>query len=297
MEGLKIAIIEPVGGHGGMDHYDYGLAQGLSQNDVSVHFYTCSETEQRNIRQVFVDYTFGHVWQYTNKWNKLWYYLRGHWNALQSAKKNGCKAVHLHFFSFDWLNFMVTFIVNLHGFKKVLTIHDVSDFRGGRSPLPRKYILSSFDHIIVHNEFSLRELRKIHNGENVSVIPHGHYLHSVEELPYNPNPEHPLNLLFFGQIKKVKGLDVLLRAMRIVVQENPNVSLQIAGKVWHDDLEQYQNLINELELVSYVKTNFSFIPNDEVSDYFRRADVVGRQIGSFQEICVLAFACSLVPFL
>lgn len=274
MAEVKVALIEPVGGHGGMDHYDYGLAQGLAASGVTVQYHTCSETEERDIEGVETLTTFGQVWKSANKWVKLWRYLIGHWNALRQAKATGCTVVHLHFFSFDWLNFLVTLIVNRFGFKKVLTIHDVSDFRGGGSAIPRKYILSSFDHFIVHNDFSRRQLEEIHDGQNISVIPHGHYLHSVNELPYVPDATKPLQLLFFGQIKKVKGLDVLLTAMGRVTEERPDVHLTIAGKVWHDDLAHYENLIEEMNLREHVTAHFSFIPNDEVAEYFQKADAV-----------------------
>ena len=42
---IKIAIIEPVGGHGGMDYYDYGLGLGLTKNNCSVRLYTEEEKQ------------------------------------------------------------------------------------------------------------------------------------------------------------------------------------------------------------------------------------------------------------
>lgn len=271
---MKVAIIEPVGGHGGMDHYDYGLANGLANNNVEVHLHTCAETESKPLPNVTTHFTFETVWQSPNKAVKLWRYLVGHWKALVHAKKMGCVAIHLHFFSFDWLNFLVTFLINRFGFVKVLTIHDVSDFRGGGRSFFRKYILSSFDKIIVHNNFSLNELRIFHLEPNVSVIPHGNYLHVVKQLPYDPQPSEPLRLLFFGQIKKVKGLDVLLKALGGVVKDGHKVQLHIAGKIWHDDLDHYKNLISELGLTDHVKTEFKFIPNKEVDQYFQKTDIV-----------------------
>ena len=53
MEISDIAIIEHVGGHGGMDYYDYGLAYGLGVNKVSVKYHTCYETKTRNFDNVY----------------------------------------------------------------------------------------------------------------------------------------------------------------------------------------------------------------------------------------------------
>ncbi len=44
MSVLKVAIIEPVGGHGGMNYYDFGLALSLLQFGVKASVYTCDET-------------------------------------------------------------------------------------------------------------------------------------------------------------------------------------------------------------------------------------------------------------
>jgi len=41
---MKVAQLEPVGGHGGMDYYDFGLCQGLSEAGVDVVLHTCDET-------------------------------------------------------------------------------------------------------------------------------------------------------------------------------------------------------------------------------------------------------------
>ena len=42
---MKIAIIEPIGGHGGMNYYDFSLAGGLVNSGGDVTVYTCDKTE------------------------------------------------------------------------------------------------------------------------------------------------------------------------------------------------------------------------------------------------------------
>ena len=41
---ISIAMIEPVGGHGGAHYYDFGLARGLLAAGCRVSLYTCDET-------------------------------------------------------------------------------------------------------------------------------------------------------------------------------------------------------------------------------------------------------------
>ena len=49
-------------------------------------------------------------------------------------------------------------------------------------------------------------------------------------------------LLFFGMIKKVKGLDILLSSLTEVIKKHSDVVLLIAGKPWKDDFSNYQKL-------------------------------------------------------
>ena len=39
-------------------------------------------------------------------------------------------------------------------------------------------------------------------------------------------------LLFFGQIKKVKGVDLLLKAMANIYKKRDDIYLVVAGSVW-----------------------------------------------------------------
>ena len=41
---MKIALVEPVGGHGGLEIYDYGVCSSLARLGNEIHFYTCDKT-------------------------------------------------------------------------------------------------------------------------------------------------------------------------------------------------------------------------------------------------------------
>ena len=81
-------------------------------------------------------------------------------------------------------------------------------------------------------------------------------------------------LLFFGMIKKVKGLDVLLHALKDVIKENPDVLLLIAGKPWENDFSNYQRIIDENNLSDYCLLHTKFIPHADVEHYYCAADLV-----------------------
>ena len=53
----KVAIIDPLGGHGSSHHfYLYGQADGLVENKISVSLYTNNKTNFKLIDKKFFDY-------------------------------------------------------------------------------------------------------------------------------------------------------------------------------------------------------------------------------------------------
>jgi glycosyltransferase involved in cell wall biosynthesis len=114
----------------------------------------------------------------------------------------------------------------------------------------------------------------------IVYIPHGHYMEYAESATKEESvnylklsSDRPI-ILFFGQIKKVKGVGVLITAMKDVVKSHPNALCVIAGKVWHDDFSEYQKLIDEYELNNNIRTDIRFIPDEEIKYYFNAADIV-----------------------
>lgn len=78
-------------------------------------------------------------------------------------------------------------------------------------------------------------------------------------------------ILFFGFIRKYKGLKLLLES--IADQRLQDINLVVAGE-FYDDPKEYTDLIGELGLQDRVKLFSSFIPAEEVGLYFCAADIV-----------------------
>ncbi len=79
-------------------------------------------------------------------------------------------------------------------------------------------------------------------------------------------------ILFFGFVRRYKGLRYLLEAISQITPEIP-VSLLIVGEFW-ECKNKYVNLIKKLGISACVKIIDKYIPNEEVANYFTRADVV-----------------------
>ncbi len=80
-------------------------------------------------------------------------------------------------------------------------------------------------------------------------------------------------LLFFGFIRRYKGLHVLLEAMPRIVQSVPNVRLVVAGECY-DDEKSYRDMMVHHGMERHVRFDATYIPNAEVPVYFSAADVV-----------------------
>lgn len=80
-------------------------------------------------------------------------------------------------------------------------------------------------------------------------------------------------LLFFGYIRKYKGLDILLNAMPLLLKEIPNIKLLVAGESY-EKFSFYENLVSELHLTNYVKMENRFVANEEVGKYYSVSDLV-----------------------
>jgi D-inositol-3-phosphate glycosyltransferase len=272
---LKIAVIEPVGGHGGMDYYDYGLAMGLGANDVEVFFYTSSNTKVRVFPNVITLFYFKNMWK-RNFFIKVSKYVVGHCLAIRDVKNREIKIIHLHFFTFRLIDLLILRYARLKDLKVIVTIHDITSFDEKANSIIERNCFKYINGIIVHNQSSLKALN---NKYDVSVpktiIPHGNYLPFIDDISnIKKESRGKFTLLFFGQIKKVKGLDILLEALSIVNNKGCQIELIIAGKAWKSDLNQYKELIKKLKIEDIVTTDFRYIPDEEVASYYKQADLV-----------------------
>ncbi len=281
----SVALIEPVGGHGGMDYYDLGLCQGLLNAGWEVGWYTCSQTSEPTLKSVGFYPVYKGIWGKANKFLRAGRYLAGSLKALSQASSSGEKIVHFHFFHGAAEELMLLTLAKLYGRKIVVTVHDVESFAHTGAPASGTVskIYGIADKFIVHNAVSRRELMQALGADpaKINVIPHGNYLSSIRGVPSAIEAKETLGIrpeakvvLFFGQIKEVKGLDLLLEAMPAVAAAVPEVVLVVAGRPWKNDFAQYGEILDRLHLNDRVRLHIRFIPDDEVSTFYAAADVV-----------------------
>lgn len=80
-------------------------------------------------------------------------------------------------------------------------------------------------------------------------------------------------LLFFGLIRRYKGLDLLLEAMGDPRIKERNVKLIVAGEYYEDE-SYYTEIIQRNSLENHVILHTKYIADDEVKHYFSACDMV-----------------------
>ncbi len=80
-------------------------------------------------------------------------------------------------------------------------------------------------------------------------------------------------MLFFGVVRKYKGLDILLEAFADERLKKKNLRLIVAGEFYEDE-KPYLDLIDKYNLSESVILATNFIPDDEVVNYFCAADII-----------------------
>ncbi len=142
-----------------------------------------------------------------------------------------------------------------------------------------RYLLSACDGYIVLSESLLDDLKIFTDSTNKGFIPHPVYeqfgeaverKQAAERLGLDPSLRY---LLFFGMIRKYKGLDLLIRAFATMRYRVPDLRLIVAGEFYTGEKE-YLDLINESGVGDKVILRDHFIPSYKVRYYFSLADLV-----------------------
>jgi glycosyltransferase involved in cell wall biosynthesis len=142
-----------------------------------------------------------------------------------------------------------------------------------------RYFIKSCDGFVTMSRSVLSELKQFAPAKPALYNPHPMYEsfgnaaskeNARKQLGLDPEGKY---LLFFGFIRKYKGLDILLRAFADSRIQAAGIKLIIAGE-YYDKPDEYQAIITEHSLQNTVVQVSDFIPDHEVSTYFCAADMV-----------------------
>jgi glycosyltransferase involved in cell wall biosynthesis len=142
-----------------------------------------------------------------------------------------------------------------------------------------KYFLKSCDAFITMSEKVMNDLRQFEKDKPAVLVQHplydnfGPIISKSEARKHLALPENEKIILFFGFIRKYKGLDLLLEAMADERIKKAGIKLLIAGEFYEDE-KQYQEQIEKLNIKEQLILKTDFIPDSEVQFYLCAADAV-----------------------
>jgi glycosyltransferase involved in cell wall biosynthesis len=144
-----------------------------------------------------------------------------------------------------------------------------------------KYFIKPVDAFITMSEKVLADLRLFEKEKPAKAVLHPLYDNFGEKIStaearkfLNIGADEKI-ILFFGFIRKYKGLDILLDAMKILhnKQQTSNIKLLVAGE-FYEDRKPYDEQIDQLGIANDLLLHTNFIADSEVKYYLCAADVV-----------------------
>jgi glycosyltransferase involved in cell wall biosynthesis len=162
-----------------------------------------------------------------------------------------------------------------------------------------RYALGACDGLIVMSDSVRRDVEAL--GLSGRVVQVEHPAYDIFGEPRDRGaariglglPERAPVLLFFGFIRRYKGLHVLLEAMPAIRERLPAARLVVAGEFYAGE-EDLRAQADRLGLTSgddpAVRFDADYIPEDRVADYFAAADVIVQPYVSATQSGVAAIA-------
>ncbi|MFC1562510.1 glycosyltransferase family 4 protein [candidate division KSB1 bacterium] len=279
---MKVIIVD-TSGRGGICHYTYSLCQALSAFLKNVTLLTTKNYELDSYSRNFnIEKILSTHYQKKYRITKGMIYISSLIKILFYVLNKNPDVVHFHQIKIPFIEFWIYKLIKFKNIKLIVTLHDIKPFEYKVITPFLKYIYYTADRIIVHSENSVKILKDYiseKRQKNITVLHHGEY----SFLSKNISKKEARNtlgidsdkkvLLFFGYIRRYKGLDILLESIKILKEKIPDIFLIIAGK----DVEgfgKYQKIINELNIKNYLMKKIEYISDDESPVYFSAADIV-----------------------
>ena len=141
-----------------------------------------------------------------------------------------------------------------------------------------KYFLSSIHRFVTMSEKVNEDLKNFTQKPSINIVHpiydnFGDIVSKEESRKHLGLPVHEKIILFFGFIRKYKGLDLLLEAMNDYRIKEANIKLLIAGE-FYDNKEEYESIISKNNLTNSLYLKTQFIDNSEVKYYLGASDFV-----------------------
>lgn len=286
-------------GQAGMALYSYKLANALADQGLQVTLFVDDQYELDSLPARFnkikvlssKNVSIGSnqhpiirianiVGAHLHNWYEFYHYV----------KKHRPEIIHIQpqFYLVDW---HILSHLKKTNTKLVLTVHDVIPHKfytrhfGWLELLILQYMYNKADRLIVHAETNKQQLLASFSVDEhkVVVVPHGEYsLAGISQEISDTGARSALNLkdndkviLYFGYIRKTKGIDILLKAFDRVAERFSDVVLVITGSVIQgESFSEHRQIINKMKCRSRIKCFLKYVEHQHVPIFFTPADIV-----------------------
>lgn len=280
--------------------YTFSLASAIEKQGIDIVVCGIEDDDVSSYSVKYLPYFYSYS-KVDGLLNKVKSYKKSWERVFNYCVENKVEIVHVQWYIFSPVDYSYHKKLRKHGIKVVTTIHDLLPFNKKFYDFHyHRKIYKNSNHVITQAEMNTKTLVEDFKVKKdiISYIPHGHYMEYAEVATKEESREY-LNIsldkkviLFFGQIKKVKGIDVLIKSLPEVVEKHKDVVCVIAGKVWKDDFKIYDDMISELNLSDHIIKHIRFIDDSDIKYFFNACDIVAlpyRQI--YQSgVVLLAYA-------
>lgn len=144
-----------------------------------------------------------------------------------------------------------------------------------------QYFINSCHGFVAMSKSVLSDIAQFTNSTQKRFVPHpvyniyGQKIHKSDARKHLKIKAEDKVILFFGFIRKYKGLSLLLEALADKRLAEMNAKLLIAGE-FYEDATPYKHAIEQLNLNDRIILHDHFIPANQVANYFCAADLVAQ---------------------
>jgi glycosyltransferase involved in cell wall biosynthesis len=178
--------------------------------------------------------------------------------------------------------------------KVIFLCHNI--FSHEKMPIARTLVMSALKHgdgFVVHSRADEKNLAHLMPGVPVrrTVLPEFDLCPAEGIAKSEARRRLGLTgptVLFFGLVRKYKGLMDLIEAMALV--KMPDLTCLIAGE-FYDRKQKYTSRIEQLGLGKRIRMIDRYLPNEEVEQYFAASDAVILPYRTATQSAVLQLAC------
>lgn len=263
----------------GLGAYSVQLAQGLSLNNTVTIL--LNDRDAKDLRQDFPSFfsscPFTIIEAPHYKFPDPRKFRQIH-RMLRRIRQHETQVIHVQASAIYTEEFVALWLAHRAGLPLVATLHDTRLHPGDSIRLHSEWLhfklIELCSQIIVHGTFMAEDLIENYGIDErmINIIPHGNYdiYKKSQWVEKERRPtRNPAQVLFFGRMKRYKGLDILMQAAAIAVKDIPELTIVVAGRG-----PELDRLAPQLRHLPYFDIRNQYIPAGEASKFFAESSLL-----------------------